>query len=297
MTMAGMNFVLGHNNALGTGLVEVAAASPVISATTPLTAINTPFQYTASGAADNVQLITLSGSNAMTFNGNLSWSGNGTSGLTRGFNVTSSEVMTWNGVISQTDATRVRNFRKSGSGTLVLGGANTYGLTTGTTTVAEGTLLVSNTNGSATGLTAVVVNSAAVIGGNGSIGGNLTLASGALFAFDTGSTLDLSGTLALDSSFGVASLRNTSGGAIDWSAITSGTYTLMNTSFAFNATNISNFGGTNAYTIGSGTTAYFQQGSGPSSLQLVVVPEPAALSMAAVGMVISGLVARRLRRR
>lgn len=93
MTMPAMNFVLGHNSALGIGLVEVAAASPVISATTPLTAINTPFQHVATGGTGTTALITLSGDHAMTFNGDLSWS-SGSNVVNRGFNVTSSEVMT-----------------------------------------------------------------------------------------------------------------------------------------------------------------------------------------------------------
>ena len=188
MTMTAMNFVLGHNSALGTGIVE-ASGSPVISATTPLTAINTPFLHGATGAATSVELITLSGSNAMTFNGNLSWSGEGTGGLTRGFDVTSTNVMTWNGVISQTSTNRVRNFRKSGSGTLVLGGANTYGLTTGTTTVAEGTLLVNNTTGSATGQTAVVVSNNATLGGTGTIAGTVAV-SGTLSPGNSPGTLN-----------------------------------------------------------------------------------------------------------
>jgi fibronectin-binding autotransporter adhesin len=232
------------------------------------------------------------GSGAVTWTGTQASMGNATANtktLILGGSNTGNN--TWQSNIANGAQNTTVALTKEDSGKWILAGNNTY---TGTTSVQQGVLLI---DGSTAAGSAVIVSSGAVFGGNGTVGGNLTLASGALFAFDTGSTLDLSGTLALDSSFGVASLRNTSGGAIDWSAITSGTYTLMNTSFAFNATNISNFGGTNAYTIGSGTTAYFQQGSGPSSLQLVVVPEPAALSMAAVGMVISGLVARRLRRR
>jgi autotransporter-associated beta strand protein len=178
---------------------------------------------------------------------------------------------------------------KTGSGRLTLASTNTY---TGATSVLQGVLLV---DGSTAAGSAVSVSSGAVFGGNGTVGGNLTLASGALFAFDTGSTLDLSGTLALDPLFGVASLRSTSGSAVNWASVAQGTYTLMNTSFAFNTGNISNFGANAAASVG-GKKAYFQQGSGPSSLQLVVVPEPTALALMAVGSALSGLVAWRRRR-
>jgi autotransporter-associated beta strand protein len=179
---------------------------------------------------------------------------------------------------------------KTGSGRLTLASTNTY---TGATSVLQGVLLV---DGSTAAGSAVSVSSGAVFGGNGTVGGNLTLASGALFAFDTGSTLDLSGTLSLDSSFAVASLRNTSGTGVDWANVAQGTYTLMNTSFVFNSGNISNFGSGAPADLGGGKSAYFQQGSGPSSLQLVVVPEPTALALMAVGSALSGLVAWRRRR-
>ena len=71
----------------------------------------------------------------------------------------------------------------------------------------------------------------------------------------------------------------------------------MNTSFSFNTGNISNFGAVNQATgLAGGKTAYFQQGSGPSSLQLVVVPEPAALVLAACGIGLAGLAGWRWRR-
>ncbi len=181
---------------------------------------------------------------------------------------------------------------KTGVGKWILSGANTY---TGATSVQQGVLLV---EGSTAAGSAVSVTSNAVFGGNGTVNGNLTLSSGALFAFDTGSTLDLAGTLTLDSSFAVSSLRNTSGGSVDWVSIAQGTYTLMNTSFSFNTGNISNFGAGNQATgLAGGKTAYFQQGTTPtSSLQLVVVPEPTALALAAAGAALSGLMAWRRRR-
>lgn len=71
---------------------------------------------------------------------------------------------------------------KTGAGTLVIQGDSGY---TGTTTVAAGTLLVSNDahgTGSATGTNNVAVNGTATLGGNGRIAGSVTLASGTTLA-------------------------------------------------------------------------------------------------------------------
>jgi autotransporter-associated beta strand protein len=182
---------------------------------------------------------------------------------------------------------------KTGVGTQILGGTNTY---SGATSVQQGVLLV---DGSTAAGSAVTVSSNAVFGGDGTVNGNLTLANGALFAFAPGDTLDLVGTFALNSSFGVASLRNISGTAVDWANVAQGTYTLMNTSFAFNSGNISNFGQANQATgLGDGKSAYFQQGSSPtSSLQLVVVPEPGMLGLAGLGLGMATLSFMKRRRR
>jgi len=64
---------------------------------------------------------------------------------------------------------------KRGLGTLTLSGAHDF---SGGTVVSNGTLLVENASGSATGTGAVVIASPATLAGNGNIGGPVTIASG-----------------------------------------------------------------------------------------------------------------------
>ncbi|HBE22896.1 MAG TPA: hypothetical protein DDW21_05545 [Verrucomicrobiales bacterium] len=68
---------------------------------------------------------------------------------------------------------------KTGLGTLSLSAANTY---TGGTIVSQGTLLISNSAGSATGAGAISVNAGATIGGIGSTSGVLTIASNGILS-------------------------------------------------------------------------------------------------------------------
>lgn len=78
-----------------------------------------------------------------------------------------------------TDSTGVRGFLKTGAGTLVITGPNTY---EGTTEVNEGTLLANSTGGSATGSGNVLVRTNATVGGTGRIGGFVTVEPGGFLA-------------------------------------------------------------------------------------------------------------------
>ncbi len=79
---------------------------------------------------------------------------------------------TYAGVIADAGVT---SLIKTGTGMLVLSGANTY---SGGTTVSGGTLMVSNTTGSATGLGTVTVNSGGSLAGAGIIASAVTINSG-----------------------------------------------------------------------------------------------------------------------
>ncbi|MEI4505950.1 autotransporter-associated beta strand repeat-containing protein [Sphingopyxis sp. CCNWLW253] len=103
---------------------------------------------------------------------------------------------------------------KDGSGTLRLGGANSYA---GATLVNAGTLIVNGDQSAATGLTTVF--SGATLGGNGVIGGNIDMLDGAILApgesagtLTVGGNLSLAGASILNYEFGQAGVA---GGALN----------------------------------------------------------------------------------
>lgn len=164
-----------------------------------------------------------------------------------------------------------RSLTKSGDGTLVLGGTNNY---TGVTTVSAGTLFVSGSLGGG-----VSVATGATIGA-----GDLD---GALIAgdlqFGAGSFLDLTNGL-----LSVAAGKTVSFGGFDFSNLIGfdvysaavGTYTLLNGGFTLDSTNLNHFGAANQLDLGNGKSAYFEAGS----LNVVVVPEPAAALLGGIGI-------------
>lgn len=276
----------GNVTKSGTAKVEFRAANTYTGMTTvnagtlELNHVNALQNSTLNTGTSGSQIVTFTVNGTNTYNlGGLQ----GADNLAIGNNTVSVGANNGNTTFSGSITGPGGGLTKAGTGTLTLSGTNTY---TGTTTVSTGTLLI---NGSTAAASAVSVDDGAIIGGSGTIGGNLTLASGALFAFDTANTLTLGGnsTFALNSSFGVASLRNLSGTALQWDSIAEGTYTLITGGNLvpnfFNASNISNFGFGNALTglgTGGAKAAYFDNGS----LQLVVIPEPTTWALLAASL-------------
>jgi autotransporter-associated beta strand protein len=230
---------------------------------------------TASGTGNGSTLQALANTGSITQVVKIGASGNNPSNFnvdTNGFHVSLA------GVIQNLNSGTTGGLVKSGVGSLTLSAANTY---TGATHVSAGRLLV---NGSLDSSSAVTVAAGAALGGSGTIGGNISFLSGADFVFDPLNFLTVSGSVTFGG-FGITDLIGLDTTTAD------GTYTLMSGGI-FSLANVSNLGSANAYDLGSGKAAYLQTGSGPSSFQVVVVPEPSALGLAACGGLLGLVIAR-----
>jgi fibronectin-binding autotransporter adhesin len=157
MNITGGTVAVGHDTALGAGAVNLNSATGTLrSADANARTLANPVTYSTN--------FTLGSPTT----GNLLFTGpvNVGSGA-KDFKILNA-VTEFSGIISG-GGTLIRS--KSGPGTLIFSGANTY---PGSTAVNEGTLLVNNASGSGTGTTAVTVAEAATLGGSGTISGAVT---------------------------------------------------------------------------------------------------------------------------
>ena len=154
---------VGHGNALSTGTITAAGGGLFASGTARV--ITNDITFTGGLIAD--------GANDLEFNGPLNLGGS-----TRTITVNNTATTTLSGPISSTVLAGNNAWTKSGTGILVIPGANSYD---GSTTVNAGTLKVTNGSGSATGQGTVNVTATGVLGGNGTVAA-ISLSSGGAVA-------------------------------------------------------------------------------------------------------------------
>jgi autotransporter-associated beta strand protein len=326
------------------GLVAGSGTDVTISATSPAT----PPTATVLGANMNIKSLTIADTaNGLTLNAdgytltiNPGTGGTGilvsagvpastvaanvAMGSSQTWTINSASPLTVSGIVSESGGNRT--MEKSGAGTLVLSGANTY---TGGTTVTGGTLLVNNGTGSGTGTGNVTVNGG-TLGGSGTISGGVTINSGGTLAPGNSPGLLTVGSLVLNAGsatvFEVAG-STTRGGDYDAiNVVTSGGLTLngnftigfTNVSALDNTTNINLFqytgshagnfmslvstgfyagtwvsGGADIFTLSSGgQTLTFSELTG----SLTVIPEPAIWALLAFSLTIFMVMRRRAAR-
>jgi fibronectin-binding autotransporter adhesin len=293
-------------------------------------------QYAGTGSSTNrlfsitnSSTIDASGSGAVNFTSTGTVTNNG-SNVGQTLTLTGSNTNNNTLAVTIADGTGARTIAlaKSGSGTWVLTGANTY---SAGTTVSAGTLLVNNTSGSGTGGGAVTVQNGGTLGGTGTISGGAvtvqnggTLAPGASAAVGTlhtaTTTFSSGSTFAVDLNGSSSADQLASTGTLTFNSFTlalnnlGGTYnTTQNYTIATATTLVTsaltlpaNFtvggsqpgGGVTFSTTGFASGDMFSLSRSGNNLVLTYtpVPEAAALAVFAAGLGVVP-VARRLRRR
>lgn len=268
LTVAKGTLSLGGNavNSAGTGTITLgtaASSNAAILTISPQGTNGSTVSYANNITVNSGGLRTIRGGgvdNNARLTGNVTLNGDLTVDHTWGW---TGRALVLSGNISGVGGLAITKSGGDAGTTAVLPGTNTY---LGNTTVATGASLA--VTGSLT--SNISVATGARFGGNGgSTTGTLSLATGAKFMFylPTFASFNATGSVALGNDFGVASLVGGSQGeAITWASVPDGTYTLIATT-ASTFDNITNFGSANAYDLSGGRSAYFQNAGG---LQLVV---------------------------
>lgn len=206
---------------------------------------------------------------------------------------------------------------KTGDGTQILTGANTY---SGGTTVSGGAFLANNTSGSATGSGTVSVTSGAIFGGTGNVSGHTTIEDGAtVTAGDVGNVtfddLSFGGNLTVGQAGGASTtwLVDLVGGTghdmigvagalslsdvmlnIDFSNVGAGESFVI-ASYGSLTGAFSNSESSGIYSIGGGSWTIDYGGIGNQFITVTAVPEPGVAGL--LGIALSWFGFRRFRRR
>jgi autotransporter-associated beta strand protein len=201
------------NFGLGTATGLFALTQNAASTTTVAGALEINLTNNATAVLGNLDLqggtVALNTGNTGTATGTVISSLSGTSGTVRASTLASrtatltitnaSGASDFGGVVENGNATAVLNLVKTGAGTQVLSGINTY---TGNTTVSAGTLQI---NGSTAAGSVVTVQAGGTLGGTGTVGGNTTIQAGATLApgnspgiLSFGSNLTLEGNVVME---------------------------------------------------------------------------------------------------
>jgi autotransporter-associated beta strand protein len=185
-------------------------------------------------------------------------------------------------------------------GTVTLAAANTY---SGITTISGGTLAL-GASGSIASSSLIDIRSGAffnvasvsgfslastqTLGGRGTLQGAATFSSGSQLAFDAAGPLIAANTLSF-ANFGVSSLAD-----VNWDSLNlNSPYTLIDGVQDFTTAGLLNFGESSKTPVGTNRQAYFQAPGDGTSLQLVVVPEPAVLPLGGLAIAAAAWALRR----
>ena len=197
---------LSNSNALGSNNKNNFTFSSATSGSAAIRTLGNSVIGGSSGARGIISLegdtsagtLTIGGMNTGSETGNtdifsnikLNSNSTGSNARTMDLHASGSEQITFSGIIF--DVSAGMNVSKSGAGTVILSGANTYA---GSTSVNAGALFI---NGSTSSSSSFTVSSGAFIGGSGTLGGNLDLNPGGIIS--PGSSEHTAGNLTLGGS-------------------------------------------------------------------------------------------------
>jgi autotransporter-associated beta strand protein len=280
-TVSAGTLVAAHNTALGTATGNTTVAgNATLGLQGGITIAGEQLNLTAITSPNVASLANLSGTN--TYGGNIAMTG-AVSGDQVKFDAAAGSQLTLSGVISE--ATNTKVFAKTGTGTLVLTGANTY---TGNTLVAGGTLVVAHNAALGAAAGGTTVNIGATLG----LQNDVTVAAGETYTLNgtaspaAPSLKNISGSNTLDGAITLSGGTNT-GVTIDANL---GTLTLSGAITQASASPITNFvtkTGAGTLTL-SGTSANTFLGSLNLNDGSVIAAKTAGLDATGAGNVFIG---------